>query len=707
VSSARVVASVVALGVVLCARADAAPPSDPMASLSFVASPIFGADAATGSGWNEVVARIDNTGETAQRGVLELTMTQTWSSSDPEVAARAPFAVPAGHSAIVAIPTHSFSYYAPQMTIAAKTEQGRTIQSVTVAFNGSTAPLLVEVEETARLSHALRGWPIDSKWVSGPTPVGNNALTVGAPGFDHATGDPILPEHASGYAAATVVLIRSNRLVALDEAKRDALVGWVNAGGTLAVVPARPEDLRSPVMTSLIGGTATAALSPARLLLLPAFEKPAGATLGPGLAPPSATKSKKGAHSEEEEEARVVSIGPSSDVREHLSGYAGGDLRPSDYGASASCGLGEVHLLAFDPTSPQAAEDPWVDTRIVGLVAHAWDRRALVALPLGGGERGVGRVDAVRRALDPNESFRVGLGVSSLILVLYSIVVGPLVFARAAKRGTALSPLVWVPACSAAAFAAIVVVGLAEKGWRGRSRHLTLLEAGSSSSHAAMRSYRGFFASETQSLSVTPLQRASVLEVASTEGIMQRTSYGALRVDRDGVTLGDLTSLPWQTVVVREDGLADLKEGIALVPAASGGLDVVNGSGHALKDVLVHGVHDAAYFPTIADGARVSLSSGRPVFSLGGTATVSGTLRVHQLGTSAFTSVLGPDGKRVAAGWAPFEAAAGDAIDWWSDDTPVLIAELVSPSHAPSDSGLALESDRVFVRIVGTPEAKP
>ncbi len=703
---ARVAAAVVAVSVGIGARADAAPPSDPVTTLSFVAAPIFGAEAATGIGWNEVVARVDNAGETAQRGVLELAMTQSWSSSEPEIAARAPFAVPAGHSAIVAIPTHGFAYYAPQMTLTAKTLEGRTIQTVTVPFNGSTAPLLVEVEETARLSYALRGWPIDTTWVSGPTPVGNNALTVGAPGFDRATGDPILPEHASGYEAATVVLIRSNRLVNLDDAKRDALVGWVNAGGTLAIVPARPEDLRSPVVTSLIGGDASAALPPGRLLLLPAYEKPAASTLGAGLSPPTTKTKPKSVHGDEDE-SRVVSIGPSVEVRDHLSGYAGGDLRPSDYGATAPCGLGEVHLLAFDPTAPQAAVDPWVETRMVDLVAHAWDRRARVALPLGGGDRAMGRMDSVRRALDPNESFRVGLGVSALILVLYSIVVGPVVFARAAKRGKPLSPLAWVPAWSAAAFAAIVVVGLAEKGWRGRARHLTLLEAGSGSSRAAMRSYRGFFASETQSLSIAPLQHASVLEVASTEGMMQRTSYGALRIDRDGVTLSDLTSLPWQTVVVREDGLADLKEGIALVASPSGSVDIVNGSGHALKDVIVRGAHDGAYFPLIAEGARVPLSSGRPVFSIGGTATTAGLRSVHNLGTSSFPSALGPEGKRIAEGWAPLEAAAGESIDWWPDDTPVLVAEIVAKSRALADSGLMLESERVFIRVVGTAEVKP
>ena len=651
---------------------------------------------------------MDNTSEVPQRGVLELSMTQTWSSSEPDVAARAPFAVPAGHSAIVAIPTHGFAYYAPQMTLTAKTEKGQTIQSITVPFNGSTAPLLVEVEETARLSYALRGWPIDAKWAAGPSPVGNNALTVGAPGFNRATGDPILPAHASSYEAATAVVIHSDRLVSLDETRRDALAGWVSSGGTLAIVPSRPEDLHSPAIVSLVGGEPSAAPPPARLLLLPAYEKPASSTLGPGVAPTSAPKGHSTTSHSGEEERRVVREGPSLAVRDGLVGYTGGDLQASDYGATAPFGLGEVHLLAFDPTTPSAAEDP-LDTKspsstsspAPGIGARASPSRWVP------GDRTMGRLDRVRRALDPNENFRVGLGVSAFLLVLYSIVVGPIVFARAAKRGSPLAPLMWVPACSATAFAAIVVVGLAGKGWRGRARHLTLLETSSGSPHAALRSYRGFFASETQSLSIPPLERASLLEIVPTEGMTSHTSYGTLLVDRDGVTLGDFTSLPWQTVVVREDGLVNLGSGITLASSTSGSLEVANESGHQLKDVVVRGARDGAYFATIDNGARVSISSGRSVLSLGDLATVAGSMHVHALGTSEFPFELGPEGKRVAEAWAPLEAAAGDAVDWWPEDTPVLLAEVVPSSRASTDSGLALESDRVFVRVVGAEKVKP
>src|SRR5207237_5771269 len=153
------------------------------------------------------------------------------------------------------------------------------------------------------------------------------------------------------------------------------------------------------------------------------------------------------------------------------------------------------------------------------------------------------------------------------------------------KKGSPLLPLKWVPITSAAAFFAIVLVGFGIKGWRGRARHLTLLEAGTGEARAAMRSYRGFFASETRSLTVPATTPTSVLSVAAPDA---RIEEGTLRLERDGATLTDLTSLPWQTVVVREDGFADLRGGIVVRSAPGGNVVVENHSGHVLKDVLVH-----------------------------------------------------------------------------------------------------------------------
>src|SRR5262249_30374111 len=144
----------------------------------------------------------------------------------------------------------------------------------------------------------------------------------------------------------------------------------------------------------------------------------------------------------------------------------------------AAYGLGEVHLLAFDPTTQPGIDDKWVHGRIVELVSKSWDRRAAQVFPHGSGDRRMVDLKEGRRALDPNENFRPALGVAAILLVLYSIAAGPLTFIRATKKGRPLDPLVWAPACAAIAFGLIVLIGLAGKGWRGRARHIALVEAG-------------------------------------------------------------------------------------------------------------------------------------------------------------------------------------------------------------------------------------
>ena len=80
---------------------------------------------------------------------------------------------------------------------------------------------------------------------------------------------------------------------------------------------------------------------------------------------------------------------------------------------------------------------------------------------------------------------------------------------------------------------------------------------------------------EARSLAVPGTDRASVLEVAPLDS-GSHIDYGILRFDRNGATLGELTSLPWQTVVIRDDGFVDMRGGITIWPTADGGLSIVN-----------------------------------------------------------------------------------------------------------------------------------
>ncbi|MGH7284182.1 MAG: hypothetical protein ACRELY_21865, partial [Polyangiaceae bacterium] len=512
---------------------------------------------------------------------------------------------------------------------------------VTLPSAPADTPLLVDVDEPSRLAVAMRNWPLSLDWIPvgsagysyGPRGTGaTSTLTVGAPSFDPATGDPILPDHPAGYSAATVVLIHSDVLARLDAASTQSLADWVVAGGTLAVVVARADDLRNAPLASMIGGPA--ALSPPSPVLstLPAIPRPAA----PGsLTPtptfdddsPSPMKFESPAQTQNSpflpikttipndpssaySFARSIGAGkgPPPIVAASLSGFSGGNLTPSIFGASAAYGSGEVHLLAFDPTKAPEVDDLWVQSRVVDLVTHAWNRRALDAIEVGGGQANVGDFEAVRRALDPNENFRPALAIAALLLVLYSLLSGPIIFMQATKRGKPLAPLKWAPIASAGMFAILVLVGLAGKGWRGRARHLAFVEAGAGVSRGAMRRFRGFFTSDTRTLAVAATNAESVLSVVTSDSEDQ----SELAVDRSGMTIQNVVSLPWQTIVAREDGLVEIGGGVSILTKPDSTVDVVNRTGRELDDVLIFVPAEGLRFiASIANGARANSSTGQ------------------------------------------------------------------------------------------------
>jgi hypothetical protein len=65
------------------------------------------------------------------------------------------------------------------------------------------------------------------------------------------------------------------------------------------------------------------------------------------------------------------------------------------------------------------------------------------------------------------------------------------------------------------------------------------------------------------------------------------------------------------------------------------------------------------------------------------------------------TNVLAKDAPGLGEAWAAMEEAAGDAVDWFPEGVPVLLAQIDGGEGRASDSGLRIESDRLLVRIVG------
>lgn len=696
------------------------------------AAPIFGTDASSGTGWSEVVTSIENVSGVVRKGTIDVKCAMPWGSGQ-SVTTHAPFNVAPGRTVIVKLPTHGFAYQSPTLTVEVFADSGTLVADVTLPSTPADNPLLVDVDEPSRLAVAMRNWPLTLEWIPAGSsgysygargPGATSTLTVGAPSFDPATGDPILPDHPAGYSAATVVLIHSDVLARLDAASTQSLTDWVVSGGTLAVVVARADDLRNAPLANMIGGPA--AMSPPAPVLstLPALPRPSA----PGsLTPPPTFDDdspsplkfetrpndqnnpflpiKAGASDVASPYAFARAVGggkgPPPAIAASLSGFSGGNLTPSIFGASAAYGSGEVHLLAFDPTTAPQVDDLWIQSRVVDLVTHAWNRRALDAIEIGGGQSNVGDFEAVRRALDPNENFRPALAIAALLLVLYSIVSGPVIFMQATKRGKPLAPLKWAPVASAGMFAVLVLVGLAGKGWKGRARHLAFVEAGAGVSRGAMRRFRGFFTSDTRTLAVAATNGESVLSVVTSDSEDQ----SELAVDRGGMSIENVVSLPWQTIVAREDGLAEIGGGVSILTKPDKTIDVANHTGRELDDVMIFVPTDGVYFVTsIANGARASSGTGLLLerAALRRSSPVSSAL-VHPLDIANLVTGI-TDKKtrdRMTDGWSPIESAVGIAVDWLPDNVPVVLAEVKDGEGIHHDGGLSLESDRMLIRVVG------
>jgi hypothetical protein len=203
---------------------------------------------------------------------------------------------------------------------------------------------------------------------------------------------------------------------------------------------------------------------------------------------------------------------PSAELAATFFGLNGANLRVSPWGESSSYGLGEVHFLAFNPDTELGANDPWLRLKMIDLVRHAWERASVVALPHAEGALEDARSNDIRRVLDPNENTRWTVVVSTLLLLLYAALAGPLNFHLAQRAGRPLRALVYLPVWAGIALSSIVLLGVIGKGASGRARHLTLIEAGAGMSRAAVTRFRGLYGARSDDVTVRAA-RGSVLDV--------------------------------------------------------------------------------------------------------------------------------------------------------------------------------------------------
>ncbi|HEV8247710.1 MAG TPA: hypothetical protein VGP93_18170 [Polyangiaceae bacterium] len=643
---------------------------------------MLGPSSPVGEGWVTVQVRLENESAASAGGFVEL-RSEPGFSGDSEHLTRVPFALGPRAKVSLELPTHGFSGRPPELSVRLLDAEGHKLSETPIGEFRQVDPLLYDLNNPSRLAATVRGLGVVLRRRSGGayrTPL----VGVSSPTLDPATGEPILPRWAAGYSNATLVVASARQLAMLSQTELVALTDWVLSGGALALVVERPEDLRASVLEALLG-SGLSEVAPAADLLEPTiFYVPTESSLGTTPLPPAPVRTN----------TRREQLAPPSRLTERLHGYSGGQLRPTPWGAVTSYGLGEVHLLAF-PTDEAAVTDRWTQLKVVDLVRHAWERQAAVALPLGQAALDDNRTSVIRRLLDPNENMRWTIVVSALVLLLYAGLAGPLNFFLASRRGRPLRAVSWLPVWAAATMLTIVAVGIAGKGVRGRARKLSLVEAGAGMARGAATRFRGLYASSARELSVRPISRGNLLDVASDE---EEFAPRALVVDRDGVHIEGLHAKPWQTLVIREDGAYDLAGGLSIVQGQAGELLVKNRTARDLLAVILKSPGGSfVSFARIADGATVSSGQGdKLTISLPGVNPFA-----RPLGAGLFKSTVDRYAEGLGAAWEALSVYASNEVDWWPDDVPVLIAQIEGGDARASDSGLRVDIDRMLLRVVG------
>ncbi|HKO46676.1 MAG TPA: hypothetical protein VJV79_03085 [Polyangiaceae bacterium] len=647
-------------------------------ALKLEAVPVLGASSPSVDGWGEVYVRLENSGTAPLSGYVELRVPVAGRGSPPTLS-RAPFSIAPKGRVNLLLPSHGLMLRAGETRVVAVDGNGEELRSESLPPQRTLDPLIFDLHTPSRLASVLNSQPVPIRRRNGGYSYGGTTLSVTTPQTNAATGELVLPDLAAGYASATLVLASGRTISSLPPPALDALFSWVLAGGALALVVDRPEDVHSTWLEALAGGHVRSCAAARQLSLVAEFAVPVDS---PG-------KGSFGAAPR----VTLESAKPSAELSATFFGLTGANLRVSPWGESASYGLGEVHFLAFNPNTELGANDPWLRLEMLDLVRHAWERASAVALPHGQLSLADFHMDSVRRVLDPNEGTRWTVVVSTLLLLIYAALAGPLNFYLAQRAGRPLRALLHLPIWAGLALASIVLLGVLGKGLTGRARHLTLIEAGAGMARASITRFRGLYGSRADDVTVRA-SRGSVLDVVGEPDEVTRD----LLVDRDGLRLERLREKPWQVQVVREDGFVGLGAGVSLVRAENGELTIKNRCARDLLGVIVKAPGQGlSYFPKLGDGQTVSLREGRSL----GPAPASSAFGTRALSASLFHDQVEEKAKGSGAAWAALEALTGADADWWPDDVPILIAELDGGEGRSQDSGLRLDLDRVLLRVVG------
>ena len=648
--------------------------------LSIEASPLLGEASLQPGAFGELLVRVHNGGSSTFVGQVEIfDAPKRWNNSALG-RVTSPLEVAANSSVTLQLPVRVGQLQGPLVRVL--NERGKALFEKTFTATNSRRSILLNVARSRALRAQLDGervptgydrWSNDNRYGNGSP----RALVRSAP-YDPISGGPLLPLRAAGYYRISAVLIRSDDLIRLGAEQREALSGYVLSGGTLALVITRPEDMRHPIIAAMAGGevqpapSAPPLLAPITLPTVAFNGAPGGSTVGQTSRLPSDAE-------------------PSAEVAANLRGYRGGNLLPSRYGASANYGLGEVHLLGFDPNQPPNNDDPWTHVRLIDMLRRADER--LSGSLIRHGEPAA--YNNIRNLLDPNRSTRWAIAVATLLLIAYAIVAGPGIFSHYRRRHQPLRAVFALPLLSVGAFALVFLLGLVAKGVVGRARHITIVDAGAGMSIGVARRYRMFFVPTARSMNISATTTSAVL----TGGQRDESSHTV--VDHHGMHLTGVSLHPWEAYVVREDDYVNLADGIHIVADAAGEPVVINRTGQAMSGVvLVHHL-SGHYLPWLDDGARATLADFRPIGAPTSTQHWSSGMDYRPFDVYLIADELQEIDDRLSNSWSAVIDSTVEPRDWFVADVPVVLAQLAAGEGFSHDSGLAVDQQRLLVRVVG------
>lgn len=640
-----------------------------------------GRDAPWVVGWNEAVVTLENAGGPSFRG--EVLLEASFDPSHEHPTLRVPVSLAAGESARLLLPFYLQPGAAPSAVLRTQADGAVATQPLGVARPFEGVATIVEIqgkdafgkklvddggkeEEKEPEEGVYPPPPPTHKWhphgpgkappatapMSPPMVYARPTPDVVTVQFAKESGDPILPDIVTGWSGALLVVVPSDVLSRLGGRSLDALLGWVRAGGTLAVSIVREEDLRAATLVKLFGA-----------------------------------------------DVRMTGTTPMTFAGDAL--QRGDVSKAGDDGDFARVGLGQAWLLRRDPWA-KGKPEPKSAAALHGLWSRALARRpALASNPVGAGVRFFDD-DRVRTLLDPNHGFRPALGLAALLVLGYALLVGPVGFARARRLGRPLGVLRTTPLVALVLFLSLVGIGKAGKGIRGRIRRITVVDVAGGATVGQATALDAYFVSDPGTISLGVQRPTDTVHV-----VEPFQESAAIELDKGAVAVRGVRAHPWETVVLATETEKEIPGGLVL-EGTGPRLTLENKTPWTLEHVVLHpettvsGAAKSRYFALVKPGEKIVAGDGDAV--------------ERQMWPIAAGSLLAGADPGVGRpllkdqGLATQSLAAGEALlgSSWNGAGMLAhdqsIATAIVRLKTPPLGGLttvALEQDVLLIRVVG------